>query len=230
MRNFTVLLFIWITMIGCKHGSKVTDKSEEESYTESGSAETSEYADGVYCAEVEYYYSETGTNSTYTLSVEIQNNLLVRIDWPNGGWLDDTHFTPPDIEDGTAEFTSDRGVDYTVRILGEEGSCSLSSSAIDEDSLIDQHREYEYREEHDAQEEENRLREEEKQEERDREEQERQAEELEQSEEQVFTGDLRKDRDYYNSYNESAKGTSCNMHVPFLVYCCEVGMQLHLSV
>src|ERR1044072_2494242 len=44
-----------------------------------------EYQDGTYCAEVEYYYSKTGTNSTYTLNVDIENGELVKIYWPNGG-------------------------------------------------------------------------------------------------------------------------------------------------
>ena len=179
IRWLYVLCFV---LIGCTNRVH-TDESQGESYTDPDMGEILMYADGTYCAEVEYYYSETGTNSTYTLSVEIEDNQLVRIDWPNGGWLDDTHFTPPDIEDGTAQFTSDKGVDYTIKILGEEGDCSLSSNAIDEENLVDQHREDEYQPELDARQEENRLREEEEQKERDRQEQERPAEELEQSEE-----------------------------------------------
>ena len=43
--------------------------------------------DGDYCAEIDYYYSKTGTESTYTLKVEIEDNELVKIYWPNGdGW------------------------------------------------------------------------------------------------------------------------------------------------
>ncbi|WP_229684252.1 hypothetical protein [Flavobacterium limi] len=112
------------------------------------------YEDGTYCAEIEYYYSETGTNSTYTLEVEIENNELTVIHWPNGGWLDSSHFIPPDISDGEASFTSDEGVDYTVKIIGNEGDCVTDSYAKDEDDLI--------REKEDQQnEEENRIREEE---------------------------------------------------------------------
>lgn len=85
------------------------------------------YNDGIYCANIEYYYSETGTNSTYRLRVEVESNLLVKIFWPNGGWRDDSHFTPPAIEDGTAEFTNDKGVDYTVNIIND-AECNFSSS------------------------------------------------------------------------------------------------------
>lgn len=61
--------------------------------------------DGTYCAEVEYYNPETGTESTYTLPVEVEDDMVVKLSFPNGGWLDDTHFEPEYIEDGEAKFT-----------------------------------------------------------------------------------------------------------------------------
>ena len=160
MKTKLFSLVICSILLGCANTSNTTDAPQAAPYEHSYTREIIGYMDGTYCAEVEYYYSETGTNSTYTLSVEVEDNQLIRIDWPNGGWLDDTHFTPVDIENGTVEFSSDRGVDYTVRILGEEGDCSLSSNAIDEDSLIDQQHEDEYQEEVEAKEEEDRVKEE----------------------------------------------------------------------
>ena len=94
------------------------------------------YRDGTYCAEVDYYYSETGTSSTYTLNVDVEDNELVVIHWPNGGWLDESHFMPVDISGGEASFTSDRGVDYTARIMGEEGDCIVDYSALNEDDFV----------------------------------------------------------------------------------------------
>jgi hypothetical protein len=79
--------------------------------------------DGTNCAEIEYYNSETGTRSTYFLKVEIENNKLTVIHWPNGGWLDDSHFTPPDISDGNTSFTDDRGREYTVKITNNGEDC-----------------------------------------------------------------------------------------------------------
>jgi len=32
------------------------------------------------------------------------------------GWLDDSHFSPTDISDGTASFTDDRGYEYRVEL------------------------------------------------------------------------------------------------------------------
>ncbi len=78
--------------------------------------------DGTYCAEIEYYNPNTGTSSNYTLTVEVYDNELDQINWPNGGYLDDFYSVEFD-EDGYTEFTSDKGYDYTVQITGETGDC-----------------------------------------------------------------------------------------------------------
>jgi len=93
------------------------------------------YKDGTHCAEIEYYYYKTETRSTYTLEVEIEDNELTKIYWPNGGWLDDSHFYPPDISDGYATFTSDRGIEYSVKIIGDEGDCFTDSYVKDIDRI-----------------------------------------------------------------------------------------------
>jgi len=108
-------------------------EDDEDTNEESGG-----YRDGTYCANIDYYCSKTGTNSTYVLQVEIENNELVKILWPNGGWLDDSHFTPPDIADGSAEFSSDKGVDYTVNIIGNGNDCNTSNSVVDENEVTNQ--------------------------------------------------------------------------------------------
>jgi hypothetical protein len=77
--------------------------------------------DGTYCAEVTYRNPRTGRNSTYQLNVEIEDKMLIQILWPNGGWLDEDHFSGVFInEDGYAEFTSDKNVDYTIQIIGSK--------------------------------------------------------------------------------------------------------------
>lgn len=132
------LLTVLVTLLACS--KKQEQSSDQTSYSYSSTEENSEdnetYSNGSYCAQVDYYYSETGTSSTYTLEVDVEDGELVKIHWPNGGWLDNSHFSTPDISDGTARFTSYEGVDYTVRILGKDGDCSLSSYAEDEDDLI----------------------------------------------------------------------------------------------
>ena len=105
------IFFFSIVLIGCKENSNSqSDTNDNSSSNISEIDNTNGYDDGYYCAEVSYYYSKTGTNSLYTLKVEIENNELVKIYWPNGGWLDNSHFSSPTISGGNATFESDRGV------------------------------------------------------------------------------------------------------------------------
>ncbi|WNM19123.1 hypothetical protein [Flavobacterium capsici] len=119
--NTKTLLVFFITVllfIQCKSSSN--DEINEGSkfpIVDNKSVENGGYTDGEYCAEIEYYNPERGTNSTYTLVVEIENNELTIIHWPNGGWLDSTHFMPPDISEGHASFTSDTGAEYNITII-----------------------------------------------------------------------------------------------------------------
>jgi hypothetical protein len=83
------------------------------------------YDNGNYCAEVEYYNPRTGTRSTYTLPVKIENNKLAVIYFPNGGWLDDSHFNPPVIKNGKANFVSDRKYRYAIKLL-TKGVCNYN--------------------------------------------------------------------------------------------------------
>lgn len=149
------LLVIFISLSCCsKKSEQATDRSsiasinsDEVDSDGGGDAEDEEvdYPDGRYCARVEYYYSETGTSSTYTLAITIEDGEVDRIHWPNGGWLDNSHFSSADISDGTAQFHSFEGVDYRVTVIGQDGECSLSTSAVDEDQLVEEAREAENR-------------------------------------------------------------------------------------
>jgi hypothetical protein len=136
-----LLLILLLAMNSCKNSSSSnTSSSSEESSTsaDNDEKEIDGYEDGDYCAEVTYYYDKTGTTSTYTLKVEIEDNDLVKLYWPNGGCLDNSHFSPPDISDGDANFESEQGIEYTVRIIGKDNDCLYSLSAEDEDDLIEE--------------------------------------------------------------------------------------------
>ena len=86
--------------------------------------EKEKFPDDTYCAEVEYYNPKTGTRSSYTLTVEVESNEVVEINFPNGGWLDNDHFSGADLEDdGTTNFTSDRGYEYDITIIGSDNNC-----------------------------------------------------------------------------------------------------------
>lgn len=101
------------------------DEAEEnEDVEEVVEEEEEKYPDGTYCAEVEYSNPNTGTNSSYTLTVEVEGNEITQINWPNGGMLDQDHFSGAELdEDGSTSFTSDMGYDYEVQITGSEGDC-----------------------------------------------------------------------------------------------------------
>jgi len=78
------------------------------------------FTDGELCADVKLYNPTTGTHSSYILNVEVENNKLIKIYWPNGGWLDDSHFSPPQInKNGWCNFTSDKEKEYEIQITDE---------------------------------------------------------------------------------------------------------------
>ncbi len=140
MKYIITILSITL-LLACKGKSSSNDasaptstatSSENSTYsssaTDNSSSETDEkYADGTYCADVEYFNPNTGTRSTYELSVEVEDGELTVIHWPNGGWLDDSHFTPEELdENGEASFISDKGYQYDVTIRSSS-PCSYSS-------------------------------------------------------------------------------------------------------
>ncbi|MFC7526968.1 hypothetical protein ACFQRK_23630 [Parapedobacter sp. GCM10030251] len=100
-----------------------------------------EYEDGVYCATVDYYNPNTGNSNSYVLNVEIESDELITIYWPNGGWLDESHFSSENISIGSCTFTSDKGYEYTVTIIGEQCQYTdtniLPESEEDESHLLD---------------------------------------------------------------------------------------------
>ncbi len=137
MRPYIVILLFVLTFLSCKnkqdnnaipnensHSSPSTNSSTYSSNNESNNEEIEKYPDDTYCAEVEYYNPNTGTRSTYTLTVEVQSNEIIEINFPNGGWLDNDHFSGAELEeDGTTSFTSDRGYQYEISIIGSSSQC-----------------------------------------------------------------------------------------------------------
>lgn len=98
----------------------------------SSNNESNSYPEGSYCAGVTYYNPNTQKQSEYTLNVEVENGKLVKIFWSNGGWLDDTHFTPPDVSSsGDCSFTTDKGYQYNVSITGSECLTTDNPKAIE---------------------------------------------------------------------------------------------------
>lgn len=99
------------------------------------------FEDGIYCADVTYYNPNTGTNNTYTLEVEIENNEIITIYWGNGGWLDEDHFSAEELDgNGYCSFTSDKGYEYEIQLTGKNCSFTDQNSfqsdvGVDEEAL-----------------------------------------------------------------------------------------------
>jgi hypothetical protein len=58
-----------------------------DSDIDDGSLDFDNLDDGTYSATVSYYNQETGFSNSYDLDVEVENNEVVQIDFPNGGYL-----------------------------------------------------------------------------------------------------------------------------------------------
>ena len=66
---------------------------------------------------VDYNNPETDYSATYTLDVEVSDNQITQIDFPNGGYLNDDHITPADLDDdGNADVEGEDGKTYHVQI------------------------------------------------------------------------------------------------------------------
>ncbi|HLP36954.1 hypothetical protein [Lacibacter sp.] len=127
--RWIVFVFL-LTLASCTNSSySSSDESETTSEPED------EYSDGTWCADVEYYNPNTGTRNTYSLDVEVENGELTQINWPNGGWLDESHFTAEDISEGECSFTSDKGYEYTVTLTTKGGGCGSSDGFRMQDDI-----------------------------------------------------------------------------------------------
>jgi len=92
------------------------------------------YPDATYCADINYHNPKTGTRHTYTLNVEVESNQMIKIYWGNGGWLDDSHFTPEELDgNGECSFVSDMGYKYEIKITGPE--CTITDNPTGEDEM-----------------------------------------------------------------------------------------------
>lgn len=144
MKKIFLILLAFLFIISCKKEINYSNLEESDIYREDFDPYqmeitndydaqlyyklTGNYPDGVYCAEVEYYNSNTGTRSNYNLDVEVENGDLTVIYWANSGWLDDTHFIPENISSGECIFYSDKGYRYTI-VLEEYGGCGYTNEA-----------------------------------------------------------------------------------------------------
>jgi hypothetical protein len=111
--RYIIIAFIILQLAGC-HGQTIEERTDSKDG----------YSDDTYCGEVRYHNPNTGTQSSYTLTVKVESNEIVEIDWPNGGKLDEEDFSNVKVnENGNASFTSKTGYEYEVQIIGPSEGC-----------------------------------------------------------------------------------------------------------
>lgn len=118
----TAILFL---VLSCEQYSNNESKSKnndteyyEDSEDESEMEESDcGYSDGTYSASVDYYNPETGFSNTYTLDIEVSDCQVIQIKFPSGGWLDEDHIYPGDLDSyGNAEVEGEDGRTYEVHL------------------------------------------------------------------------------------------------------------------
>jgi Family of unknown function (DUF5763) len=86
---------------------------------------------GEHCANVHYHNRKTGKDSFYKLIVETADNKLIKIKWPNGGWLDNSHFVNPSFDyAGVTSFPTFEGTDFEITITGNATECFKNSPKL----------------------------------------------------------------------------------------------------
>lgn len=137
--KYIYFIFLLTCVAGCKNNggnsSEGTNPLVQNFPAETTTKMISTYADGTYCAQVEHHNTTHRTTRTYASYVEIRNNELIQINWPKGGWKDDSRFSAAKLDDsGCATLVSAKGHNYIVTI-NNDGPCAVESTKAREDQL-----------------------------------------------------------------------------------------------
>lgn len=116
--KYLSLLILIVIFISCgDRDSRDSEDSYRDDDYESEESNRCGYDDGTYSASVDYYNPETGYSQTYTLDVEVQDCQVVQINFPSGGWLDEDHISPGDLDEyGNATVDGEDGKTYEVSL------------------------------------------------------------------------------------------------------------------
>jgi hypothetical protein len=76
------------------------------------------YKDGIHSATVDYYNPKTRHTATYKLKVHVHDCKVVRINFPNGGWLDEDHIPATSLNNyGLAVLKDDKERTWQVHLI-----------------------------------------------------------------------------------------------------------------
>lgn len=93
------------------------DYSENTEGNEEYSDDNYGFEDGTYSANVDYYNPTTGYSASYTLNVEVSNNQVTTIYFPNDGYLDEDHIWPDELDaNGFVSIEGEDGKTYDIQI------------------------------------------------------------------------------------------------------------------
>lgn len=81
------------------------------------------YPDGIYCVEVDRYNPRTQKESSYTLTAEVKDEKIIKLFFPNGGYMDYDDFEPSKISDGSTSFSDFNNVQFKVSIIKKGTDC-----------------------------------------------------------------------------------------------------------
>ncbi len=134
LKVFIVIIVSIFLIQSCKNENNNNQKYKQADFggtNDLGFSNDYIFNDGDYCSEVLVYNPHTGKKSHYNLTVTIFDNKLTKIYFPNGGWLDNSHFEPPKTNDNQIfEFTDDRDYEYTVAILNDIKECDEIKESV----------------------------------------------------------------------------------------------------
>ena len=76
-----------------------------------------------FCADVKRYNPKTHKESEYRLTVLMEGEMLIQLNWPNGGHLDSDDFPPSKVINSETSFSDFNLIQYSIRILKKGGDC-----------------------------------------------------------------------------------------------------------
>ena len=130
MRILHLICVINWLVVGCKEQSnnnfavsqdtiqnELNKSTLADNEKEKADQTTCNFENGTHAATVEYYNPKTQHKAKYELKVNVKDCKVIRINFPNGGWLDEDHIPQTQIDrTNEAMLTDDKGRQWKVHL------------------------------------------------------------------------------------------------------------------